>query len=257
MKNLSRLLAAAAFAAVLGLAARGANAQTQPVPEFKPGDRVIVDSIEASDPARAIWKKGVVLKADLAIMAYVVQLDPLPGQLPKTLTIPIRPYAAGWIKHAGGAAPTVATAALRVDANGTVLADRALLDCAQADRPGARNGQPLPEATARALIRCLYEKPSAPGADGATTMDIRELRMGAPHRWNKNTDSGAGGTAQTLVYPVRATWDQTTFYRSYQQRQTGNARIFTCYVDVDRWFCGSAQYLKDGTKTQIPVKAPG
>src|SRR5665213_1748574 len=152
-------------------------------------------------------------------MAYVIQLDPLPGQLPKGMAIPIRPYAAGWIHAAGGAAPAIATAKLRVDANGTF--------------PG-RNGQALPAAAARTLIRCLYEKPPVPGADGAVTMDITEFVPGAPHRWNKNVDSGAGGTISTLVWPVRVSWNQKTFYRSYDQIQTGSARVFTCYVNVDQ-----------------------
>ncbi len=230
------------------------RATAQGSPQYKAGDRVEVDSIEASVPSHAIWKKGVVLKVDLSSMAYIIQLDPLPGQLPKQMAVPIRPYAAGWIRAAGGAAPHVASNALHVDANGTVLADRPLLDCARIAQPPARNGQPLPAALARTLIRCLYEKPSVPGADGATTMNITTFVPGASHRWNKNTDSGAGGTVDTLVYPVRVHWNQATFYRTYDEVQTGNARVFTCYVAVDRWFCGSAQYITDGPKKQIPVK---
>jgi hypothetical protein len=225
----------------------------QPQPEYKAGDRVEVDTIEASSPSRAIWKKGVVVKVDLSSMAYIIQLDPLPGQLPKQMAIPIRPYAAGWIHVAGGAAPHVAADRLRVDANGTVLADRSLLPCDRIAQPAARNGQPLPVPLARVLIRCLYEKAPVPGADGAVTMDISQFVPGAPHRWNKNADSGAGGTIDTVVFPVRVTWNQKTFYRSYDEVQTGSARVFTCYVNVDAWFCGSAQFLRDGVKKQIPV----
>ncbi len=249
IRNALSAFLALILAAAFVLPGVQAAAQT---PAFKVGDRVEVDSIEASSPSRAIWKKGVVVKVDLSSMAYVIQLDPLPGQLPKGMAIPIRPYAAGWIHAAGGAAPAIATAKLRVDANGTVLADRPLLDCAHATFPG-RNGQALPAAAARTLIRCLYEKPPVPGADGAVTMDITEFVPGAPHRWNKNVDSGAGGTISTLVWPVRVSWNQKTFYRSYDQIQTGSARVFTCYVNVDQWFCGSAQFIRDGAKKQVPV----
>ena len=251
MRNPRLMAFALIIAAAFVLPAVRAEAQAQPA--YKVGDRVEVDSIEASSPSRAIWKKGVVTKVDLSAMAYIIQLDPLPGQLPKAMSIPIRPYAAGWIHAAGGAAPHVAADRLRVDANGTVLADRRLLPCDRIAQPPAHNGQPLPNALARTLIRCLYEKAPVPGADGAVTMDITQFVPGAPHRWNKNTDSGAGGTIDTLVFPVRVTWNQKTFYRSYDEVQTGNARVFTCYVNVDAWFCGSAQFLRDGVKKQIPV----
>ena len=252
---LFRKLSATAFAFIIGalLMLPALRAAAQPQPAFKVGDRVEVDTIEASNPARAIWKKGVVVKVDLSTMAYVIQLDPLPGQVPKGMAIPIRPYAAGWIHAAGGAAPHIATDRLRVDANGTVLADRALLPCDRIVQPPARNGQPLPVALARALIRCLYEKAPVPGADGAVTMDITQFAPGVPHRWNKNTDSGAGGTIDTVVFPVRVVWNQKTFYRTVNDVQTNNARVFTCYVNVDRWLCGSAQFIRDGEKSQIAV----
>jgi hypothetical protein len=256
MSSRKRLLCATALIVAVLCVFFGARAYAQPEPQYKAGDRVEVDSIEASSPSRAIWKKGRVVSVDLAGMAYIIELDPLPGQLPKRMAIPIRPYAAGWIRRAGGAAPRIASDKLRVDANGTVLADRPLLACSKLvqSQPAAHNGAPLPLALARTLIRCLYEKPSVPGSDGATTMDMTQFSPGAPHRWNKNVDSGAGGTAETLVYPVRVTWNQKTFYRTYDETQKGNARVFTCYVDVDKWFYGSAQYIKDGAKTQTPVR---
>ncbi|HEY2847107.1 MAG TPA: hypothetical protein VGI80_04765 [Pyrinomonadaceae bacterium] len=224
-------------------------------PKYNVGDRVEVDYIMQSDPAKAIWRKGTVIKVDMVAVQYVIQVDPLPGQLPVTRSIPIRDYAEKWIRSAGGgAAPAIASDKLRVDANGTVLADRDLLDCANMTQPRARNGGPPPTELAKKLIRCLYEKPSVPGSDGATTMDIVTFAPGAPHRWNVNSDSGAGGTAQTMVYPFRVKWNQKTFYRSYNQVQTGGERIFDCYVNVDVWFCGSAQFIKDGEKQQIMVK---
>ena len=238
--------------ALLVAATSMAQAQT---PKWKEGDRVEVDMITQSNPANAKWRKGAITKVDLSSMAYVIQLDPLPGQLPKIMTIPIRDYAEKWIRAGGaGGAPQMETDKLRVDENDTVLADRGLLDCTNLKQPPARNGSPPPAELAKKLIRCLYEKPSAPGSDGATTMDITEFRPGSPHRWNVNADSGPGGTPSTLVYPFRVKWNQKTFYRSYNEAQTDNERVFSCYVDVDKWFCGSAQFIKDGDKKQIQVK---
>jgi hypothetical protein len=240
-------------ALLIALLALTVSAQVQP--KYKEGDRVEVDTIEASNPANAIWKKGTIVKVDTtSAVAYTVQVDPLPGQLPKMMTVPIRPYAEGWLRPLGGAAPQIQSDKLLVDDNGTVLADRKLLDCKNLKQPAAHNGPPPPADLAKDLIRCLYEKPSDPGADGATAMDITEFKPGAPHRWNKNEDSGAGGTASTMVYPFRVKWNQKTFYRRWNDVKSDNERVFTCYVDVDKWFCGSAQFIKDGDKKQIPVK---
>jgi ribosomal protein L21E len=232
-----------------------ANAQSRGA-KYKEGDRVEVDIIQANDPAKAIWKKGTITKVDTSVssMAYTVRVDPLPGKLPTEVHIPIRPYAEGWLRPLGGAGPQIQSDKLRVDENNTVFADRELLDCKNLKAGPARNGQPPPVELAKKLIRCLYEKSSDPGQDGATTMDIVDFAPGTPHRWNKNEDTGAGGTINTLVYPFRVKWNQKTFYRTYNQIETGNERVFTCYVDVDKWYCGSAQFIKDGEKKQIPVQ---
>ena len=223
--------------------------------KYKVGDRVEVDIIQATNPANAKWKKGTIIKVDTSVssMAYTVQVDPLPGKLPEEVHIPIRPYAEGWLRPLTGAAPQIQSDKLRVDDNETVLADREVLDCKSLKAGPARNGTPPPAELIKKLIRCLYEKPSDAGMDGARTMDIVEFAPGAPHRWNLREDSGAGGTAETMVYPFRVKWNQKTFYRTYNQVETGNERVFTCYVDVDKWFCGSAQFIKDGEKKQIKV----
>lgn len=224
------------------------------VPKYKVGDRVEVDVIEASDPSRSIWKKGTITTVDtVSLVAYIVEVDPVRGQLPKLITVPIRPYAEGWLRPLGGAAPKTQSDKLKTDDDGTVLADRELLDCEHIKQPKARNGSPLPVELAKKLIRCLYEKPSVAGSDGATIMDIVEFSPTAARRWNKNVDMGSAATAGTMVYPVRVKWNQKTFYRSYNETQTGSERIFTCFVDGDQWFCGSAQFIKDGEKQQIKV----
>ncbi|HMH43891.1 MAG TPA: hypothetical protein VK557_10440, partial [Pyrinomonadaceae bacterium] len=118
--------AALCTAALLIALAVAVSAQVQP--KYKEGDRVEVDTIEASNPANAIWKKGTIVKVDTtSSVAYTVQVDPLPGQLPKMMTVPIRPYAEGWLRPLGGAAPQIQSDKLLVDDNGTVLADRELL----------------------------------------------------------------------------------------------------------------------------------
>jgi hypothetical protein len=248
-----RLLFASAF--ILGTASL-LDAQQ---PKWKIGDRVETDIIQPSDPSRAIWEKGTVTVVDLRVMAYGIQLDPVPGQLSRMQTVPIRPYAEGWIRAAGGAdkgAPQVPVDKLLIDRNNTVLADRALLDCASVvqNQPRAQNGAPLPVELAKKLIRCLYEKPSGIGSDGATKMDISGFVPGAPHKWNPYSDLGPGGTINTFVYPIRVTWTEKTFYRSYNQVLVNREQMFTCFVNIDKWACGQAQLVREGLKTQIQVR---
>jgi hypothetical protein len=234
----------------------GAQSSTQP--KFNEGDRVEVDTTHVDvqhggNPELQSWSKGTVTKVDTTYQRYIIQLDPLPGKLPVMHSIPmydqeccIRPY--------GGAAPQVQTEKLRVDENGTVLADRELLDCDNLQHNG-RNGSPPPVELAKKLIRCLYEHPSPVGQDGATTMDITDFRIGAPHRWNINEDMGQGN-ASTLVYPVHVRWNQKTFYRSRNVLVTDKEMMFTCFADTTGlWQCGGAAGPhKDGKQQEIVVK---
>ena len=247
---------------ITALAIGGLNAQAQE-PKFKVGDRVEVDifMISTSSPAeKQNWKKGTVTSVDQRPgyrPMYVVQVDPLPNQLPQVYRIPITPNVAErvWIRAAGGAAPKIETDKLRVDENDTVLADREVLDCEHFNQPSARNGSPLPAELARKLIRCaMGENPSAPGGQGATTVDITQFQIGAPRRWELYRDTGFGGTADTIVYPVRAKFTKKSFYRQWNTVVTDREQTFACHVDVGKWICGPDQVLKEGEKKQIQVQ---
>ncbi|HEY6230811.1 MAG TPA: hypothetical protein VIW64_06090 [Pyrinomonadaceae bacterium] len=226
-------------------------------PKFKEGDRVEVDTthvdvLHGGNPAFQSWSKGTISKVDTTYHRYVIQLDPLPGKMPVMHSIPMYDQDC-CIRAFGGAAPTVRTDKLRVDENNTVLADRELLDCENLKHTG-RNGSPPPVDLAKKLIRCLYEKPSPVGQDGATTMDITEFTIGAPHRWNINEDMGQGN-ASTLVYPVHVKWNMKTFYRTREVAVTDKEEMFTCFADTTNlWQCGGAAGPhKDGKTQEIMV----
>jgi hypothetical protein len=255
-RNYRVLLIGASLGIAFLTASLSAKAQT---PKYKEGDRVEVDIVHVDvdhggNPALQRWKKGVVLQADTGTAKrYVIQLDPIPGQAPVIHTIPmydenccIRPF--------GGAAPKILTDKLRVDENGTVLADRELLDCDNLKHSG-RNGSPPPPDLIRKLIRCLFEKPSPAGQDGATTMDITDFTIGGPHRWVTGIDSGQG-TANTLVYPVHVKWNTKKFLHDRNDQVTDAEGTFTCFADaVNLWQCGFATGPhKDGKKQEIVVK---
>jgi hypothetical protein len=255
-RNYRLSLIVVSLGVVLFAAALSGQAQT---PKYKQGDRVEVDITHVDvdhggNPAYQRWKKGTILQVDTGSnKRYVIQLDPIPGEAPVIHTIPLYDENC-CVRPLGGAAPAVLTEKLRVDANGTVLADRALLDCEHLMR-GGTNGSPLPPDLAKKLIRCLLEKPSPPGGDGATTMDITDLTIGAPHRWVFGDDVGQG-TANTIVYPVHVRWNSKKFLRDRNDLVTDAEGMFTCFADaVNLWQCGYATGPhKDGKKQEIVVK---
>ena len=229
-------------------------------PKFKEGDRVEVDTthvdvLHGGNPAFQSWSKGTITTVDTTYQRYIIQLDPLPGKMPVMHSIPMYDQDS-CIRAYGGAAPTIKSDILHVDEYGTVLADRALLDCDNLKHDG-RNGQPLPVELAKKLIRCLYEKASPAGQDGATTMDIVEFNPGAARKWILYQDQGQG-SLNTLVYPVHVKYNVKTFYRSRDLVTTGKEMTFTCFADnTNLWQCGFATGPnKEGKKEEILVK-PG
>ncbi len=244
------------IAAVAGTALLTASpiAQAQD-PKYKVGDRVEFSENAACLGAQyAIPSKGTIIQVNAGTAKnYVMQVDPLPGKAPRSVTRPIYSQECGF-RPLGGPAPNILTDKLRVDGNGTVLADRALLDCDNLKHSG-RNGAPLPVELAKKLIRCLYEKPSPVGQDGATTMDIAAFTTGAPHRWRLYIDQGQGAT-NTLVYPVHVQWNMKTFYRTRNVATTGKEMTFTCFADtMNLWQCGFATGPnKEGKSQEFVVK---
>jgi ribosomal protein L19 len=231
--------------------------------QFKVGDRVEVDELHistSSPSSMQSWKKGTVTAVDRRPgyrPGYVVQVDPEPGQLPQTQWGPITRNSTEriWIRATGGTTPKIETNKLHVDQNNTVLADREPLDCSNFKQPAARNGSALPVDLAKKLVRCaLGENPSPQGGEGASTVDISTFQVGAPRRWNLRIDTGAGGTPETIVYPVRAKYSMKTFHVEQNIVVTDREQMFACSVQIGEWVCGPDQVLKEGQQTRIQVK---
>jgi hypothetical protein len=216
--------------------------------QFKVGDRVQVSISGLKDDK---YYQPCTIIRDLEHNSYGVGCDPWHGQPYKEYSV-LPAWVRAWANAA--AAPKIPTDKLRVDENDTVLADRELLDCENLKHAG-RNGSPPPVELAKKLIRCLYERPSPAGQDGATTMDITAFAIGAPHRWNINEDMGQGSLS-TLVYPVHVKWNMKTFYRTRNVLVTDKEGTFTCFADTTNlWQCGSAAGShQDGKTQEIVVK---
>jgi hypothetical protein len=155
---------------------------------------------------------------------------------------------------AGDVDPMSKAVPLRTDEDGTVLADRELLDCDNLAQPKAQNGARPPAPLMNKLIRCLFEKPARKGMDGAVTMDLTPLQIGAARKWILYQDIGSGATPNTLVYPIRTTYTLRTFFRTRITERVENA-VFNCYVTTfGEWSCGLAESKPKGELKEILVK---
>ena len=78
--------------------------------------------------------------------------------------------------------------------------------------------------------------------------------MAKDEKYRASIDTGADGTTDTIVYPVRVKYTTKSFYRDQNKITTDREQLFACHVDVDRWVCGPDQVLKEGQKSVILVK---
>jgi len=247
-----KLLSLAMLAAITIIgSAIPALAQDQPT--YKVGDRVEAKPIST-------WKKATIVAIDLSANAVVITID---GE--KDYTGAPREYTT----HINNVRPLQETAAekqtqaarraaddrnvvkLGVDANNTVQADREILACPPEQKPVRNGSRPNPALLGK-LIRCIWEKPARSGMDGAVTMDLTPLQIGAPRRWNPRTD--LGGSAATIVYPVKTTYTQKTFYRE-RVVVDEHFGVFNCSIDpFGEWKCGMVDNKRKGESRSIPVR---
>lgn len=140
------------------------------------------------------------------------------------------------------------------EADGTFSPKQPILAC-PSQQPRARNGQrPDPELLKR-LIRCHKgEKPAQRGSERAVIVDVRAVEIGSPRAWAYNLDRGSG-TVDTIVHPVKATYDVTTYYRTVTEVEEGWIRILNTYVDsLGEWRIGSEEQVKASTQRSYARK---
>lgn len=133
-----------------------------------------------------------------------------------------------------------------VDENNTLSADRPILDC-PVEQTKVRNGARPNAELLKKIVRCdKGEKPAEKGLDGAVTVDVTAIEIGAPRRWSPMEDSGDGKSG-TTVYPIKVTYTVKTFYRTRTVVEENWVRIINFYVNsFGEWQSGS----------ELPVKSP-
>jgi len=218
----------------LGLALCGsAQAQT-----FRVGERV-----QASPTSmQSDWRDCSVIEVHDLVpkKAYSVRCDPAPGSSTASTFLVnqdwVRGPRAGAATAAGPAntasAPrpaTVATTPPNASAPTRVAPGGA--QCTIDDDAASAE----PERSIRAVIRAGFERPAAPGADGAVSVHIENLSIGAARAYTPYRDPIEADGRQ--VYPVRAKFTACTDYRTRLVLVT-RERLYACYRDeTNAWAC--------------------
>lgn len=250
----------------LFLASSVSIAQTK---KYKPGDRVECDPTQTGNA----YDKGTVVpffKTDYPEASqyyYRVRFDRYPDDPGSICALKfIRPLNEAAPEQTDEAAPKQnqnradtqtnqkntekPKAQAKTDENGTVLADRELLECPVPQKPAAKGARPQPDLLKK-VIRCLWEAPAKKGLDGAVTVDIDSFQLGAARKWRPLDDYG-NGNPNTTVYPVEVTYTLKTFYRR-EIEILQNIRVFDCYVNsFSKWECGVGRRIKDGEIKRVP-----
>jgi len=227
--------------------------------KFKPGDRVECDASGIND-----WLKGTVLpfkendnpglekdKTGGYFYIHRVRLDKYASTKPEGgLCFTDRTRS---LTGAAAAPPPVdnSVGKVTVDENNTLSADRPILDC-PVQQTRVKNGARPSAELLKKIIRCdKGEKPAEKGMDGAMTIDVTALQIAAPRQWVASRDSG--GKPGTIVYPVRATYTEKTFYRTRTVVNENWIRTINFYVnEFGEWQSGSEEPVKSPESKDIP-----
>ena len=241
------------FAAVCLLAACNLTlAVAQDASQYKVGDRVLVTPTGLQ--ADKYWQTCTVT-FPLHLNGIGVKCDPQYGGTPIDYNVMpkwIKPFGAGDPRNAKA---TYETQPSHEAADHTVLPDRPLVDC-NVDQPAtSRNGDHIPPALAKRLIQCLWERPAAQGMDGAITIDVDSMTIGAPRKWVYQHDMGQGiADLNTLVWPIDVKWTWKTYFRT-RTHVIVREDIFNCYVNAFRkWTCGAGQGIRAILTKDITVQ---
>lgn len=121
------------------------------------------------------------------------------------------------------------------------------------------DGATANERTFRGAIRRLWEKNAAAGSDGSVTVTFHNVVVGAPRAWQPGfTDVYSQATPKQPIYPVKATFETCTDYRTAVAKRKME-RMYDCFVHkAGGWQCtqtgaSGALALKD-EKAYIPKR---
>jgi hypothetical protein len=131
----------------------------------------------------------------------------------------------------------------RAEENETV-ADGDFVECPVKQKQVKNGARPDAELFKK-IIRCAKgEKAVEKGDEGAVTVEISALQIGASRPWSYSQDLG-NAKPGTIVHPVKATYTVKTFYRTATEVEEGWIRILNFYVNAfGEWQIGSQENVK-------------
>lgn len=225
--------------------------------KYKPGDRVQCNFIGSSAPQHEkYYENGTVMefrpndqpdgswyrvKADSNKVEYYCKIEH------------IRPAAGTQAVRPNNTAPAQRPPANNTNVDGAP-ADGDFVSCPIKQKQVKNGARPDAELFKK-IIRCAKrEKGVDPGDEGAVKVDITDLQIGASRPWSYRQDQG-NGKLGTLVYPVKATYNVSTFYRTATEVEQGWVRILNFYVNAfGEWAIGSEENVKSPKVQRIIQK---
>lgn len=128
-----------------------------------------------------------------------------------------------------------------------------ILDCPVTQTAVAADAKPDVELF-KQLVRCKKGEKGVPaGSEGAVTVEVSALKVGAPRPWSYRQDAGSGQEG-TMVYPVKATYTVRTHYRAATEIEADWMRILNFYVDgFGEWQIGSEEPVKSPSSSRVPT----
>jgi hypothetical protein len=116
-----------------------------------------------------------------------------------------------------------------------------------------KNGAKPDAELFKKIVRCKKgEKTVKKGDEGAVRVDVTALQIGSSRPWSYRQDSG-NGQIGTLVYPVKATYTVSTFYRSATELEEGWIRVLNFSINpFGEWEIGSEENVKSAATKRIP-----
>jgi hypothetical protein len=240
-----RLLLTAIAALVFTLVG---NSSAHAQAKYKPGDRVQCNTIGSSEPKyEKFYEPGTVLafrdgdqpdgswyrvKADSNKVEYYCKIEH------------IRPIASAATNAPNKAGTPVGTRSQATTETNEVLAKGDFIECPVKQKQVKNGARPDAELFKK-IIRCKKgEKAVEEGDEGAVSVEISTIQIGAARPWRYSQDLG-NGKAGTLVYPVKATYTVKTFYRTATEVEQGWIRILNFYVNAfGEWQIGSEENVK-------------
>lgn len=241
--NMVKQLVLAAFVGVLlmlaGLSVMGQG-------KYKPGDRVQCNFIGSSAPEHEkYYEPGTVMafrpndrpdgswyrvKADSNKVEYYCKIEH------------IRPIGGGKAVKEPKADENEGTNEEAGEEN--EIPGEGFVECPIPQKQVKNGSRPNAELLKK-IIRCAKgEKAVEKGDEGAVKVDISAILIGTSRPWSPSRDSG-NGKIGTIVYPVKATYTVTTYYRTATEVEEGWIRILNFYVNAfGEWQIGSEEQVK-------------